>query len=63
MQRELEECLRLAEEKEREERKWLSECEAVKLGVDDIVVPSDPLSAQYAICTPGLVHLVAEFPV
>jgi hypothetical protein len=37
----------VAEEKEHETRQWISDSEAVQLGVDDIVVPADALSAQY----------------
>jgi hypothetical protein len=46
-QRELDEYLRVAEEKEHETRQWISESETVQLGVDDLVVPADALSAQY----------------
>ncbi|ELR23450.1 Vps23 domain containing protein [Acanthamoeba castellanii str. Neff] len=51
--RELDEYLRAAEEKEHETRQWISESETVQLGVDDLVVPADALSAQ-------MMELVAE---
>lgn len=46
-QRELEDCIRMAEEKEQELLKWLSANEGIELSVDDLVAPADPLSAQY----------------
>lgn len=39
----------MAEEKEHEVRKWLSENEAVQIEPDDLIQPSDPLSAQYVL--------------
>jgi len=44
--RELEDCIRMAEEKEQELLKWLAANEGIELSVDDLVAPADPLSAQ-----------------
>jgi len=51
--RELEDLLRVAAEKEDEVSKWVAESETVQVDVDDLVIPSDVLSAQ-------MMDLVAE---